>query len=184
MCFVGCNRPVEVSERPYSNERKSTEQRSRTPSAAASARATSDEQPPSRGAASLRVPACIEGSDPKAPLQERLTTATERCAQGQTATRSPIEWTLGGTKATRLAQLPAGAPRCVHAIVVVSESGHTVQVSLIDGQGRSLASAAADATIVVPEDGPLCVPSEVALEVQIAAENVMLSGMAKVFESP
>jgi hypothetical protein len=183
LLFVGCHRPVDGSERarlpgnPHSERQVGA--------------ADAGVVPPIRSAwpegtkreTANSLPACAQGAGRDTNASQRLAFAVQHCAQGLLAKSSPIAWKVVDTSATA-AVLEAGEARCVRVIVAMNEPGQAAHVSVVDSNGRILASTSGTIVLVLPADGPLCVPSQVGLQVQVDAANAPLSGFIAMLESP
>lgn len=184
LCLAGCSRPVDNSEQPRHAAQKQLARISPSNEASERLRSPSDRTDASNGVASQPLPVCAEGWDPKSSPHDLLAIAAERCGAGLKTKNSPIDWRLDGTLAVDLTHLPAGESKCVRAIVVIRETGYSASVSLIESRGRVLAKASGTSLILVPEQGPLCIPNGVDLLARVSSNNAALSGVALILESP
>jgi hypothetical protein len=184
LCIAGCSRSADSSDRPRQGDQKRVERGSLPSAAGGSSRSSSDQKSSSSNRlSSTPFPPCAEGWDLQATPEERLANAAEHCGAGLKAKGNSMDWRLGSNQPAELARLPAGEAKCVRAVVVIREAGYSAHVSLVDTLGRVLASASGTSLIIVPENGPLCIPNEVALVARVSADNAALSGVAVILES-
>jgi len=180
ICVVACSRTGELSKKPHSSEKEAF---LLAPAAQAPSAPMASQQVAVASHTESKA-ACTAGDDPRTPPDNRIAAASARCGRGLKASTQPVEWATTDSTATMLTRIATGMPRCVRAVAVIREPGHRARLTIVDDGDRLLASAKGEGIVVVPDDGPLCVPKGVAVEIRLSAENALTTGLAAVLESP
>jgi hypothetical protein len=130
------------------------------------------------------APTCLENVAARASVNERMTLALEHCSTGLVSRHSPAGWKVVDALPSTVAEFAPDTPSCIRMVVVMNDVGQSARASIVDSSGRVFAKASGPNVLLVPEDGPLCVPSQVRLRFEVACATPPLDGVAALLESP
>jgi hypothetical protein len=109
--------------------------------------------------------------------------AREHCSQGLVSRRSPARWKVVDASPSTIGEFVPDRPTCIRLIVVVTDAGQSARASIVDNRGGLIASASGPKVLLVPADGPLCVPSEILLRFELTTPTPPAAGIVAVLES-
>lgn len=121
---------------------------------------------------------------PSANVDTRLTRGITSCAADMKPRLAPAPWNVTATSPKTLLDVEITADACVRIAVAITEPGHLARIDAVDAEGRVLATASGSTFVLVPADGPLCVPAGTTLRATLLANRVPLTGVAVLLESP
>lgn len=172
-----CRHPIDGLE-----HRRQAEREERAPVAAsaghgadASIRPEQDDMP---------QPACIRQGSKSTDSLERLLDVVARCGSGLAARGTPVVWHASGHNPVQLATQAYTEPVCVRFAVAFNPPGQRAEIVVSDGLNRPVARGAGSDVLLLPADGPLCIPEKSSLTVRVASSGSELSGHLSVLLSP
>lgn len=129
-------------------------------------------------------PACVRRSGTSANSLERLLDVVAQCGSGLAARDAPLEWHAGGRELVQVATQAYADPVCIRLVVALSPPGQRAEIVVSDGLNRPVARGAGSNVLLLPSDGPLCLPEKSSLTVRVASGGSELSGHLSVLLSP